>query len=63
MRVFEGSALNYAGDRWAITCDCGKDIAYTGFFDPEDTATCPACGVEFRIRKLWFQDGSYTGEK
>ena len=63
MRILEGSALNEAGDEWVVSCDCGKDIEYQGFFDTEDMYTCPNCKVNFRIKRIWFDDSRYGGRR
>lgn len=47
MKYTEGTAINGCDDHWTVRCpECGREIEYYGYFDPDDINECQ-CGCEF----------------
>jgi hypothetical protein len=53
MKYTDGTAVNGCDDHWTVICpECGREIEYYGFFDPDDINECQ-CGCEFITQRVW----------
>ncbi len=56
MKYTEGTAVNGCDDRWTVRCpECGREIEYEGYFDPDDINECE-CGCEFITMRVWLDN-------
>ena len=56
MKYTEGTAVNQCDDQWIVICpDCGRELEYTGYFDPDDINVCK-CGCEFITTRVWLDN-------
>ena len=58
MQITTGCALT--DDDWTVDCpECEHVMHYQGYFDPDDVRICEGCGLHFKCKRLYFDDGSY----
>ena len=59
MKIVDGHSIDNDDMNWNVTCPtCEHEIEYIGFFDSGDVKKCK-CGAKFKIRRVYFYDGSY----
>ena len=58
--MVDGFAIDGQDDKWGVQCpECGHEMIYTGYFDPDDECICLDCLHSFTTKRVWLDDEHY----